>query len=116
MAATASGHTIFCQLKTPEQTYLVSHAIRAPTYDGPQANVNDNNLVCNSAPDPTTPSSKVVDVKAGDTVEWGTDTVGNQAIRAPECVRGRGGTFCARRGVGVVLVLVLVLVLVHTYR
>ncbi|KAI2780461.1 hypothetical protein F4815DRAFT_445394 [Daldinia loculata] len=34
LASVASGHTIFCQLKTNEKTYPVSHAIRTPTYDG----------------------------------------------------------------------------------
>ncbi|KAI8965341.1 lytic polysaccharide monooxygenase [Daldinia sp. FL1419] len=68
LASVASGHTIFCQLKTNEETYPVSHAIRTPTYDGPQTDVNNNNMACNGPPNPTTPSDKIIDVKAGDTV------------------------------------------------
>ncbi|KAI1499841.1 lytic polysaccharide monooxygenase [Biscogniauxia marginata] len=68
LASLASGHTIFCQLKTDDQTYAVSHAIRTPTYDGPQQDVSSSNLACNGPPNPTTPSDKVIDVKAGSTV------------------------------------------------
>ncbi|KAI1871537.1 uncharacterized protein JN550_004531 [Neoarthrinium moseri] len=61
----ALGHTIFCQLKTDARTYDVSYAIRTPSYDGPQTDVKSNNLACNGPPNPTTPSSKIVDVQAG---------------------------------------------------
>ncbi|KAI0867972.1 glycoside hydrolase family 61 protein [Hypoxylon argillaceum] len=68
LAATTSAHTIFCQLKTDQQTYAVSYAIRTPSYDGPQTDVNAANMACNGAPNPTTPSSKIIDVKAGSTI------------------------------------------------
>ncbi|KAI1099965.1 lytic polysaccharide monooxygenase [Jackrogersella minutella] len=71
LASVASGHTIFCQLETSAQTYPVSHAIRTPSYDGiprPQTDVNGNNMACNGPPNPTTPSDKIIDVKAGETV------------------------------------------------
>ncbi|XDG06268.1 hypothetical protein ABKA04_005883 [Annulohypoxylon sp. FPYF3050] len=68
LASVASGHTIFCQLQTSAQTYPVSHAIRTPSYDGPQSDVNGNNMACNGPPNPTTPSDKIIDVKAGETV------------------------------------------------
>ncbi|KAI0009191.1 lytic polysaccharide monooxygenase [Xylariaceae sp. FL0662B] len=68
LASVASGHTIFCQLGTDEQTYPVSYAIRTPTYDGPQTDVSGNNLACNGPPNPTSPSGDIIDVKAGSTV------------------------------------------------
>ncbi|KAI0505584.1 glycoside hydrolase family 61 protein [Xylaria bambusicola] len=68
LANTASAHTIFCQLKTSQQTYAVSYGIRTPSYDGPQTDVNSANLACNGPPNPTTPSNKVIDVAAGNTV------------------------------------------------
>lgn len=68
LASVASGHTIFCQLKTNEKTYPVSYAIRTPSYDGPQTDVSGSNLACNGPPNPTTPSDKIIDVKAGETV------------------------------------------------
>ncbi|OTB01907.1 glycoside hydrolase family 61 protein [Hypoxylon sp. CI-4A] len=71
LASVASGHTIFCQLKTSEQIYPVSHAIRTPSYDGvgnPIQRINVSNMACNGPPNPTTPSSKIIDVKAGETV------------------------------------------------
>ncbi|KAI0809961.1 lytic polysaccharide monooxygenase [Xylaria sp. FL0064] len=67
LIATTSAHTIFCQLKT-DHTYAVSYGIRTPSYDGPQTDVNSANLACNGPPNPTTPSSKIIDVKAGSTV------------------------------------------------
>ncbi|KAH8165870.1 hypothetical protein CIB48_g2385 [Xylaria polymorpha] len=51
MIAKASSHTIFCQLKTDQQTY----------------DVNAANMACNGPPNPTTPSSKIIEVKAGST-------------------------------------------------
>ncbi|ORY61427.1 glycoside hydrolase [Pseudomassariella vexata] len=68
LASTAWGHTIFCQLKTDAQTYAVSYGIRTPSYDGPQTDVSSSNLACNGPPNPTTPSDKIIDVKAGGTV------------------------------------------------
>ncbi|TRX87869.1 hypothetical protein FHL15_011231 [Xylaria flabelliformis] len=67
LIADVSAHTIFCQLKTDQQTYDVSYGIRTPSYDGPQTDVNGANMACNGPPNPTTPSSKIIDVKAGST-------------------------------------------------
>ncbi|KAI1813546.1 lytic polysaccharide monooxygenase [Poronia punctata] len=67
-AATTSAHTIFCQLETDDKTYDVSYAIRTPSYDGPQQDVTSDNLACNGPPNPTTPSSDIIEVKAGSTV------------------------------------------------
>ncbi|KAJ9156096.1 Glycosyl hydrolase family 61-domain-containing protein [Pleurostoma richardsiae] len=61
----ALAHTIFVQLETEGKTYDVSYAIRTPTYDGPITDVNSNSLACNGPPNPTSPSDKIIQVKAG---------------------------------------------------
>ncbi|TGJ83092.1 hypothetical protein E0Z10_g5650 [Xylaria hypoxylon] len=63
-----SAHTIFAQLGVNSVTNPVSHGIRTPTYDGPIVDVTSNSLACNGAPNPTTPSDKIIEVKAGSTV------------------------------------------------
>ncbi|KAK3316754.1 family 61 glycosyl hydrolase [Apodospora peruviana] len=67
-ASAASAHTIFTQLTADGKTYGVSYGIRTPTYDGPQTNVNSNNMACNGAPNPTRPSDKIIPVTAGTNV------------------------------------------------
>jgi cellulase len=47
----------------------ISYGIRTPTYDGPINDVTTNDVACNGGPNPTTPSSNVINVKAGDTVQ-----------------------------------------------
>ncbi|GAW24399.1 hypothetical protein ANO14919_139830 [Xylariales sp. No.14919] len=64
----ASAHTIFVQLESNSVTNPVSYGIRTPSYDGPITDVSTNDLACNGGPNPTTPSSKIIDVKAGSTV------------------------------------------------
>ncbi|KAH9900087.1 glycoside hydrolase family 61 protein [Xylariomycetidae sp. FL2044] len=64
-AATASAHTIFCQLEYESKNYGVSYAIRTPSYDGPQSDVSSSYMACNGGSNPTTPSSNVIPVKAG---------------------------------------------------
>ncbi|KAI0196431.1 glycosyl hydrolase family 61-domain-containing protein [Astrocystis sublimbata] len=64
----ASAHTIFVQLEANGATNPVSHGIRTPTYDGPITDVSSNDLACNGGPNPTTPSNKIIDIKAGSTV------------------------------------------------
>ncbi|KAK4191070.1 family 61 glycosyl hydrolase [Podospora australis] len=64
----ASAHTIFAQLTADGKTWPVSHAIRTPSYDGPQTDVRSNNLACNGPPNPTTPSDKIITVTAGTNV------------------------------------------------
>ncbi|KAK5625079.1 hypothetical protein RRF57_000795 [Xylaria bambusicola] len=64
----ASAHTIFVQLESNGVTNGVSYGIRTPTYDGPITDVSSNALACNGGPNPTTPSNKIIDVKAGSTV------------------------------------------------
>ncbi|KAI1433818.1 lytic polysaccharide monooxygenase [Xylaria sp. CBS 124048] len=64
----ASAHTIFVQLESDGVTNPVSYAIRDPSYDGPITDVTSNYLACNGGPNPTTPSSDIIDVTAGSTV------------------------------------------------
>ncbi|KAI1271296.1 glycosyl hydrolase family 61-domain-containing protein [Xylaria sp. FL0933] len=64
----ASAHTIFLQLEANGVTNAVSYGIRTPSYDGPITDVSSNYVACNGGPNPTTPSNKVIDVKAGSTV------------------------------------------------
>ncbi|KAI1363157.1 glycosyl hydrolase family 61-domain-containing protein [Xylaria arbuscula] len=64
----ASAHTIFVQLESNGVTNAVSYGIRTPSYDGPITDVSTNDLACNGGPNPTTPSDKIIDVKAGSTV------------------------------------------------
>ncbi|KAI0516887.1 glycosyl hydrolase family 61-domain-containing protein [Xylaria bambusicola] len=63
-----SAHTIFVQLESNGVMNAVSYGIRTPTYDGPITDVSSNDLACNGGPNPTTPSNKIIDVKAGSTV------------------------------------------------
>jgi len=67
--AVASAHTIFVQLGVEGTTYPISHAIRDPTYDGPITDVTTEYIACNGGPNPTTASSDIINVKAGDTVQ-----------------------------------------------
>ncbi|KAI0389189.1 carbohydrate-binding module family 1 protein [Xylariaceae sp. FL0594] len=64
----ASAHTIFVQLEANGVTNPVSYGIRTPSYDGPITDVSTNDLACNGGPNPTTPSDKIIEVKAGSTV------------------------------------------------
>ncbi|KAI2616796.1 carbohydrate-binding module family 1 protein [Hypoxylon sp. NC1633] len=64
----ASAHTIFLQLEADGTTNPVSYGIRTPSYDGPITDVTTNDVACNGGPNPTTPSDKIINVKAGSTV------------------------------------------------
>ncbi|KAI0458288.1 glycosyl hydrolase family 61-domain-containing protein [Xylaria acuta] len=64
----ASAHTIFVQLESNGVKNSVSYGIRTPSYDGPITDVSSNDLACNGGPNPTTPSDKIIEVKAGSTV------------------------------------------------
>ncbi|KAI0377197.1 carbohydrate-binding module family 1 protein [Hypomontagnella monticulosa] len=67
-AGLASGHTIFLQLEADGVTNPVGYGIRTPSYDGPITDVASNDVACNGGPNPTTPSDKIINVKAGSTV------------------------------------------------
>ncbi|KAH8669682.1 glycoside hydrolase family 61 protein [Tricladium varicosporioides] len=85
VASTATAHTIFTQLQSGGTTYPISYGIRTPTYDGPITDVSTNDVACNGGPNPTTPSSNIINVRAGDTVvaTWRhtlTSTAANDAV------------------------------------
>ncbi|KAI1322979.1 lytic polysaccharide monooxygenase [Xylariaceae sp. FL0255] len=63
------AHTIFVQLTANGVTNPVSYGIRDPSYDGPITVVTSNDLACNGGSNPTTPSSDIIDVTAGSTVD-----------------------------------------------
>ncbi|PMD31621.1 glycoside hydrolase family 61 protein [Hyaloscypha variabilis F] len=66
----ASCHTIFVQFGVEGTTYPVSHGIRDPTYDGPIQDVTAQYIACNGGgQQATAPSSDIINVKAGDTVQ-----------------------------------------------
>ncbi|KAI2603066.1 lytic polysaccharide monooxygenase [Hypoxylon fragiforme] len=64
----ANAHTIFLQIEADGTTTPVSYGIRTPSYDGPITDVTSNDVACNGGPNPTTPSDKIINVKAGSTV------------------------------------------------
>lgn len=65
----ASAHTIMTQLISNGVENGVGVGIRDPTYDGPITDVTSEYVACNGGPNPTTPSSTVIDVTAGSTVQ-----------------------------------------------
>ncbi|KFX90969.1 hypothetical protein V490_06163 [Pseudogymnoascus sp. VKM F-3557] len=65
----ASAHTIMTQLISNGVENGVGVGIRVPTYDGPITDVTSEYVACNGGPNPTTPSSTVIDVTAGSTVQ-----------------------------------------------
>jgi cellulase len=69
LSSFASAHSIFSQLQVGSTTYPVSYGIRTPSYDGPINDVSSDAVTCNGGPNPTTPSSNIINVKAGDTVK-----------------------------------------------
>jgi len=69
VAVVTSAHTIFTNLVAGGTTNPVGYAIRDPSYDGPITDVTSNYLACNGGSNPTTPSSYVVNVNAGSTVQ-----------------------------------------------
>jgi cellulase len=65
----ASAHTIMTQIVAGGVEYGVGVGIRVPSYDGPIQDVTSNDVACNGGPNPTTPTDKVIEVKAGETVK-----------------------------------------------
>jgi len=65
----ASSHAIFVQLTSGGTTSAVGDGIRVPSYDGPITDVSSNDIACNGGPNPTTATSKVINVAAGSTVQ-----------------------------------------------
>ncbi|PGH27876.1 hypothetical protein AJ80_00426 [Polytolypa hystricis UAMH7299] len=69
LAGAASAHSIMYNLVVGGTTYPDGHGIRAPSYNGPIQDVNSDSIACNGPPNPTTPSSEVITVNAGSTVQ-----------------------------------------------
>lgn len=64
----SNAHTIFSSLEVKGKNYGVGTGLRVPSYNGPITDVSSSSLACNGDPNPTTGSSAVIDVQAGDTV------------------------------------------------
>ncbi|KAF4625617.1 hypothetical protein G7Y89_g12547 [Cudoniella acicularis] len=69
LVGAASSHTIFTQLTVGSTITGIGQGIRDPSYDGPITDVTSNNIACNGGPNPTTATSKIIDVPAGTTVK-----------------------------------------------
>ncbi|KAK3370459.1 glycoside hydrolase family 61 protein [Podospora didyma] len=67
-ASLASAHTIFSSLEVGGVNQGIGQGVRVPSYNGPIEDVTSQSLACNGAPNPTTPSSKVITVQAGSNV------------------------------------------------
>ncbi|KAK3366219.1 glycoside hydrolase family 61 protein [Lasiosphaeria ovina] len=67
-AGLASAHTIFSSLEVGGVNQGVGQGVRVPSYNGPIEDVTSNSLACNGAPNPTSPTSKVITVQAGSNV------------------------------------------------
>jgi len=68
LAGAASAHTIFASLEVGGVNQGIGNGVRIPSYNGPIEDVTSDSLACNGPPNPTTPTSKVITVTAGDTV------------------------------------------------
>ncbi|KAK4118186.1 lytic polysaccharide monooxygenase [Parathielavia appendiculata] len=68
MAGAASAHTIFTSLEVGGVNQGQGQGVRIPSYNGPIEDVTSNSIACNGPPNPTTPTSKVITVQAGQTV------------------------------------------------
>jgi len=69
LSAVAFSHTIFVQLESQGILNPIGYGIADPSYDGPIQDVTSDDLACNGGPNPTTPSSDIIDVVAGSTVQ-----------------------------------------------
>jgi lytic cellulose monooxygenase (C4-dehydrogenating) len=67
-ASLANAHTIFSSLEVGGVNQGLGNGVRVPSYNGPIDDVTSNSLACNGAPNPTTPTSKVITVQAGSNV------------------------------------------------
>lgn len=64
-AGLASAHTIFTSLEVDGVNHGVGNGVRVPSYNGPIEDVTSNSMACNGPPNPTSPTSHVIDVEAG---------------------------------------------------
>nr|QDV60868.1 LPMO9D [Malbranchea cinnamomea] len=69
LAGAVSAHTIMTSLVVDGTEYPPGHAVRIPSYNGPITDVTSNSVACNGPPNPTTPSSEIIMVRAGSTIQ-----------------------------------------------
>ncbi|CAI0644082.1 unnamed protein product [Colletotrichum noveboracense] len=67
-ATGAYAHTIFSSLEAGGVNSGVGVGVRVPSYNGPIEDVTSSSMACNGPPNPTTPTSKVITVTAGQSV------------------------------------------------
>lgn len=67
-ASLVSAHTIFSSLEVGGTNHGVGNGVRVPSYNGPVEDVTSNSVACNGPPNPTSATSKIIDVQAGSTV------------------------------------------------
>ncbi|KAM0283390.1 hypothetical protein ACHAQH_002513 [Verticillium albo-atrum] len=65
MAGVASAHTIFTNLQVGSTVHGQGVGVRIPSYNGPIEDVTSNSMACNGAPNPTSPTSVIHTVQAG---------------------------------------------------
>ncbi|PNH41928.1 hypothetical protein VD0002_g5824, partial [Verticillium dahliae] len=68
MAGVASAHTIFTNLQVGSTVHGQGVGVRIPSYNGPIEDVTSNSMACNGAPNPTSPTSVIHTVQAGQDV------------------------------------------------
>ena len=68
LAGAASAHTIFSSLEVGGVNQGLGQGVRVPSYNGPIEDVTSNSMACNGNPNPTTATSKVITVQAGQSV------------------------------------------------
>lgn len=67
-ASAVSAHTIFQSLVVGGVNQGQGNGVRIPSYNGPIEDVSSNSMACNGNPNPTSSTSKIIDVQAGSEV------------------------------------------------
>ena len=67
-ASAANAHTIFTHVIAGGTNYGQGNGVRIPSYNGPIEDVTSNSMACNGAPNPTSPTSTIINVRAGDEI------------------------------------------------
>jgi hypothetical protein len=67
-ASAVSAHTIFQSLVAGGKDQGQGNGVRIPSYNGPIEDVTSNSMACNGNPNPTSSTSTIIDVRAGDSV------------------------------------------------
>lgn len=67
-ASLASAHTIFTSLQVGSTNHGQGNGVRIPSYNGPIEDATSNSMACNGPPNPTSPTSTIITVQAGQDV------------------------------------------------